>query len=141
MAETLYSREILKLAMALGDGDMPGKADGHAELRSPVCGSKIEASVMLDDNGHIAQLGLQVNACAMGQASAAIVKRHGAGQSYDQIAALRGDLHAFLSGDGDMPALWPELSQLAPARVYPARHGAIMLPYDAILAAMKAALD
>jgi NifU-like protein involved in Fe-S cluster formation len=40
-----------------------------------------------------------------------------------------------LKQSAEMPAKWPELALLAPARDYPSRHAAILLPYDALLAA------
>jgi hypothetical protein len=38
----------------------------------------------------------------------------------------------WLGGEGPMPD-WPGLSRIAAARDYPARHGAVMLPWNAAL--------
>jgi NifU-like protein involved in Fe-S cluster formation len=40
-----------------------------------------------------------------------------------------------------MPGCWPELALLAAACDYPSRHAAILLPYDAILAAAAQAKE
>jgi NifU-like protein involved in Fe-S cluster formation len=48
---------------------------------------------------------------------------------------LRDGVAQALKREGDMPSCWPELALLAAATDYPSRHAAILLPYDAILAA------
>ena len=59
-----------------------------------------------------------------------------AGRDRADLAEARGALGAWLSGDGGPPA-WPGIELLAPARAYPARHGAILLAWDAALAALE----
>jgi NifU-like protein involved in Fe-S cluster formation len=134
----LYTLEILRLASSLVAGDTLADPDGVAEKRSPICGSQINAEVKLD-RGRITQLAIRASACAMGQASAAIVRGQALGTSLTELASLRAGLAAYLSGDGDLPSTWPKLALLAPAKDYPARHAAILLPFDAVLAAAEAA--
>lgn len=139
MAEqTLYSRDILRLAMELGDAGAPleKEAQGQAELSSPICGSSAQIDVILNSAGAVDAFSIAMNACALGQASAAILRRHAAGMEAPALAELRADIAAFLAGEGAMPDIWPDLSKLAHARDYPARHGALLLPFDSLLAAM-----
>jgi NifU-like protein involved in Fe-S cluster formation len=131
----LYNRDILRLAASLVAGDRLDNPDGCAEARSPICGSRIQAEVALGDDGAITALALRANACALGQASAAILRAHGAGSEIKAIASIRDGVEAALKRSGDMPATWPELELLTPAWAYPSRHAAILLPYDAVLAA------
>ncbi len=137
MDSALYNRDILRLAASLVAGDRLDKPDGMAEARSPICGSRIHAEVRLGSNGTVEAIALRANACALGQASAAIVRANATGSALDTLAAIRAGLAAALSGKGDMPVDWPELSLLSPARDYPSRHAAILLPYDAVLAAAE----
>ncbi|MGB3320231.1 MAG: iron-sulfur cluster assembly scaffold protein, partial [Sphingopyxis granuli] len=44
----------------------------------------------------------------------------------------------WFAGEGAAPD-WPGFDLLAPARDYPARHGAILLPFDAAVAALAGA--
>lgn len=135
MDSALYNRDILRLAASLVAGERLDNPDGVAESRSPLCGSRIHAEIAMGANGTITAVALRANACALGQASAAIVRAHAAGCDVQHIAEIRDGVEQALKQNGEMPAHWPELVLLAPARNYPSRHAAILLPYDAILAA------
>jgi NifU-like protein involved in Fe-S cluster formation len=136
MSSTLYNREILRLAASLLPDDRLENPDGTAEVRSPLCGSRITANVEIRADGVIAALALRANACALGQASASIVRSNAAGMSAAEITQIRQGVTDCLNGTGAMPAIWPSLDMLAVARDYRSRHAAILLPYDALLAAI-----
>jgi NifU-like protein involved in Fe-S cluster formation len=135
MDSALYNRDILRLAASLISGDRLEQPDGAAEARSPLCGSRIQAEIAMSDDGSIAALALRANACALGQASAAIVRANAVGENLTSIEVLREGIADALSGKSDMPDRWSELKLLSPAKDYPSRHAAILLPYDALLAA------
>jgi NifU-like protein involved in Fe-S cluster formation len=135
MDSALYNRDILRLAASLVAGDRLENPGGSAESRSPICGSRIQADVALDKDGIITAIALRANACALGQASAAILRVNAVGTDLSTIAKLRDDIAAGLIGKSEMPGRWAELALLAPAKDYPSRHAAILLPYDALLAA------
>lgn len=137
MDSALYNRDLLRLATALVANYRLDDPQGTAEVRAPVCGSRIQADITTDAAGRLSQLALRANACALGQASAAIVQDNAIGLDLSQIAQLRDGIAAALKGEGEMPSHWPELVLLAAARDYPSRHAAILLPYDAVLAAAK----
>lgn len=138
MAEPLYTRDILRLAADSAQLARLNPADGSGEARSPVCGSRMQADVRLDDDGRVVAFGGSVNACAMGQASAILFARHVAGRTASEVAAERDALRDYLGGMTERPT-WPDLAVFAAARSRPARHAAILLPFDATLAAMAAA--
>ena len=135
MDSALYNRDILRLATSLVAGDCLADPDGSAEVRSPLCGSRIQADVVMDAEGKLRDLALRANACALGQASTAILAQNAVGTALTEIAKLRDGVAQALQRAGDMPSCWPELALLAAACDYPSRHAAILLPYDAILAA------
>ena len=134
MDSALYNRDILRLATSLVAGHRLADPDGTAEVRSPLCGSRIQADVLTDADGKLQGLALRANACALGQASAAILTQYAVGTLCDGVAQA-------LQRAGDMPGCWPELALLAAATDYPSRHAAILLPYDAILAAAAQAKE
>ena len=138
MTEPLYTTEILRLAASLHEPHALEREDGHAELRSPTCGSRISLSVQLDEGRRIERVSMEVHACAFGQASAALLERHGIGRSHDEVADALIDLSRWLSEEQD-EASWPGISALEPARARRGRHGAILLPFRTLLAAMDAA--
>lgn len=135
----LYSRRILALA-----GDIPhlGRLDapaGSAHKRSPQCGSSVTVDVRLAD-GLIAGFAQEVRACALGQASAAVLGRAVIGRSPSEIAEARAALAAMLQAQGPVPqGVFSELETLLPARDFPNRHASILLAWDALLAAIDAA--
>ena len=138
MNAPLYTTEILRLAASLNEPHALDREDGRAEARSPTCGSRVTTAVQLDDEGRVAALSQNVHACAFGQASSALCEREAVGRSREEIDAALNGLDAWLGGAEPEPA-WPGLKALAPARSRKARHGAILLPFRALLAAIEAA--
>lgn len=130
----LYTTDILRLASCLVAEDHLEEPDGIGECRSSLCGSRINAEIAMK-NGEISQLAMRVSACAMGQASAAIVRSNALHISPAALSDIREALSRFLKGEGPLPTIWSALSHLAPAKEYPARHAAILLPFDAVLLA------
>jgi NifU-like protein involved in Fe-S cluster formation len=136
--EPLYTRDILRLAASIPHlGRLP-EPEAIVAKRAPVCGSQIIVDLVLDKTGRVAALGQEVKACAFGQASAALLGAHVLGRSPEELAGARDALAAWLAGTCDDPGAWPGLDILAPARRLSARHGAILLPFQA--AAEAAAL-
>ena len=136
--QRLYTPELLALAVDLADYPPLETAGIHAEARSPTCGSTLAIDLTLDAAGLIERLGMRVRACAVGQAAAAIFARHARGHDRDELRGALERLEAWLDDEGPAPE-WPDLALLAPARAYPARHGAMLLPWRAALAALSSA--
>ena len=102
------------------------------EKRATVCGSRVIVDLVLDEEGRVAALGQEVSACAFGQASAALMGANARGRSPAELAEARDALAAWLAGTSEDPGRWPGLEILAPARRLTARHGAILLPFQAV---------
>lgn len=139
MTEPLYTTDILRLAASLHEMRELEREDGRAELRSPTCGSRISVAVQLDGERRVEMISQQVHACAFGQASAALVQQHGIGRAHDEVAAALVEISRWLAEEQDESGDWPGLEALAPARPRRGRHGAILLPFRALLAAIEAA--
>lgn len=138
MNAPLYTTDILRLAASLhGPRDL-GRVDGEAELRSPTCGSRVHVAVQLDPEGHIEAISQRVNACAFGQASAALLEAKATGLGRAEPAVLLDLLTGWLDREHDSIDDWPELGVLSPARPRQARHGAILLPLRTLVAALQA---
>ena len=136
MTHKLYSLEILRLATSLPHNDTLEAPAASATCRAPVCGSETTVDVTLDDTNHIIGLAIRAKACALGQASAAVLRTNALGLDAAQIRAVSDGLKAALqSGSGDLP--WPELEPFRYASDFPARHGAILLPFDTLMAALE----
>jgi NifU-like protein involved in Fe-S cluster formation len=138
VAAALYTREILRLAASIPHQQRLAAPDATAEKRSPICGSQVVVDVVLDAEGRVAAIGQDVKACALGQASAALLGAHAIGATAAELAAARDTLGAYLRGQCEHSDLWPGLSLFAEARPFAARHPSILLPFEA--AAEAAAL-
>jgi NifU-like protein involved in Fe-S cluster formation len=136
MNQPLYTVDILRLAASIPHLGELADPDGWSEARSPTCGSTVAVAVKLDESGRVAALGQQVQACAFGQASAALMGAHAVGRAATEIERGLGEFAAWLDGARDNPGVWPGLAALAPARSRTARHGAMLLPFRALLAAV-----
>lgn len=136
MNAPLYTTEILRLAASLPEPCALERVDGAAEERSLTCGSTVRVEVELDENGHVRALSQRVRACAFGQASAALMGGGVTGKSCAEAVSALNELAAWLAGNRDDPGSWPGLDALAPARSRKSRHGAILLPFRALVSAM-----
>ena len=139
MTAPLYTTDILRLAASLCDPHELEREDGRAELHSPTCGSRVSLAVQLDEERRIERLSIEVHACAFGQASAALVERHSRGRTHDQVSEALVALSRWLADQHHRAPGWPGIEALEPARPRKARHGAILLPFRALLAAIEAA--
>jgi len=133
----LYSEKILEIA---GNQPIPGRlADPHASARrvSRVCGSMIEVDVKVLD-GVITGYGHDVQACALGQTSAAIVASNVVGTPAVEFRRVRDEMTSMLKADGAPPTgeRWADLRYLEPVRDYRPRHTSTLLVFDALCDAL-----
>ena len=134
-----YTTEILRLAASLHEMRELEREDGRAELRSPTCGSRIAIAVQLDRDRRVQMISQKVHACAFGQASAALLQQHAVGRAHDEVAGALVTISRWLAEEQDEAGGWPGIDALEPARPRKGRHGAILLPFRALLAAIESA--
>lgn len=133
----LYSEKILDLA---GNQPRPGRlagAQASARRVSRVCGSVIEVDVRVED-GLISGYGHEVQACALGQTSAAIVATHVVGTPVAEFRRVRDEMTAMLKAGAPAPSgeRWVDLKYLEPVRDYRPRHASTLLVFDALCDAL-----
>lgn len=135
----LYSARILGLAADIPHLGRLSAPQGTARIRSPLCGSTVTADVVVQD-GRIAEFAQDVKACALGQASAAVLGQAVIGRSLPELQAARDALRAMLKEGGPVPAApFEGYEVLLPARDYKNRHASILLSLEAVCKAMEAA--
>lgn len=130
MATMLYTPEILALATSLAAYPWDEALALQGGARSKSCGSTIALGLATDPDGRIDRIALKSSACAIGQAAAAIFAAAAKGRDAADIRKAESEIAAWLRGDAAMPD-WPGFEAIAPARDYPARHGAILLAWQA----------
>jgi NifU-like protein involved in Fe-S cluster formation len=131
--EPPYTLDILRLAASLPISSELADANGVGEARSQTCGSTLRCSVRIED-GRVAALAQKVTACAYGQASAALVQGWAVGRSSVEVVAMKRRLARWLTAGGEVPG---EFAALAPVQGRHGRHGAVLLPFDALLRALE----
>lgn len=136
----MYSRDLLRLGLRLADQGRLSEAHGSAEMRSRACGSVVAADVRLDRD-RVTAFGQDVKACAVGQASAAVLGSNIVGRKRTEIKDAHDRFANFLNGSSDDLGGWSELQALAAVREHKGRHAAALLPYEAALAAIDQAIS
>jgi NifU-like protein involved in Fe-S cluster formation len=135
----LYSARILALAADIPHHGRLPSPHGTARRRSPLCGSTVTADVVVKD-GRIAEFAQDVKACALGQASAAILGQVALDRTLPELQAARDSLRLMLKDAGPIPAApFAGYEVLLPARDYKNRHASILLALEATCEAMEAA--
>jgi NifU-like protein involved in Fe-S cluster formation len=138
VTEPLYNSDILRLATAIPHHARLADPAGSAEKRSPICGSRVTVDVNLAPDGSVAEVGLLVRACALGQASSSLLAANIVGRTPAELAAARDALTAWLAREGDAPD-WPGLTVFTPALDKTARHPSIRLAFEAAAEAAEQA--
>ena len=136
MTAPLYTRDILRLAASLGEPVVLDRVDGEAERRSATCGSRVSVAVRLD-GGKVSAMSQRAEACAFGQASAALMVAGAVGCGAVEARLALAGVERWLKGDDAAVTAWPGLAVLEPARSRIGRHGAILLPFQALLGAIE----
>lgn len=137
VSSPLYNRDILRLAASIPHLGRLEKAQARVERTSPVCGSRVAVELIVDAEGRVSELAQDVNACALGQASASLMGAHAPGRTTQELEDARDALAAYLAGKRDDAGDWPGLSIFEVARSYPARHASILLAFEAAAEAAR----
>jgi NifU-like protein involved in Fe-S cluster formation len=131
MSSPVYTNALLQMALNLADYLPLDAPHIRVERRAVPCGSTIILDMKFDHKGIVNAVGMKVSACAFGQASAAIMAKNIIGKGKADIDRIVCDLYAWLADENVPLPDWPDMDMLVPARPYPARHGAILLPFQA----------
>lgn len=128
----LYSTDILRWTTRIPHTERLEGADVSVVKTSRICGSRISADAMFTD-GRISAFGQEVKACALGQASAAIVGQNVLGLDKHELSDIATRFrHMVKTGEANFPEKWQDLALLAPVKDHPGRHGSVMLPFEVL---------
>ena len=131
-----YTRDILRLAASIPHLGKLEAEQGAVELRSPTCGSRVRLGYR-SDHGQLTAIGIDIEACAYGQAATCLMARHATAVGLPEAITALAALKAWLAGEREEPGDWPDLALLEPGRGRMGRHGAILLPFRALVAALE----
>lgn len=141
MIDDLYSAKLLKLAANIPLVGQLEAPQGVSEKVALLCGSKVVVHVDVKDDV-VAAFAQDVKACALGQASAAVLGAHVVGASLGEIELARDQFRAMLKNGAPAPTgRFSDLSMLAPVKDYPARHASALLAFEAAADAVRRAME
>lgn len=130
--DDIYNTKILEFAGNITRIGRLDDAHAQASAHSRLCGSKVTIWLKLDGNT-VSDFAHDVKACALGQASSAIMAQHVVGSSVDELRQARADMLAMLKDGGEGPSgRFVDMRFLKPVRDYRARHASTMLTFDAV---------
>ncbi len=139
--DDLYSSRILGLAANMPHGGRLVAPQATSEKTAKLCGSTVIVDLSLDEEGRVAAFAQDVRACALGQASAAVLGAAVIGATALEIDSARDALRAMLKSGGPAPGgRFADLAVLAPVQDYPARHASTLLAFEAASDAARHAL-
>ena len=139
MIDDLYSAKLLKLAANMPHAGRLTDPQGSASKVAKLCGSTVVVDVDVQD-GHVSRFAQDVKACALGQASAAVLGAHVVGASLSELELAKDQFRAMLKAGGPPPrGRFSDLAMLAPVKDYPARHASTLLAFEAAVEAARQA--
>lgn len=139
MTDPLYKKEILRLAADAHGAGRLSQPHFTGTAHNPACGDKVIIGLAMD-HGRIAALAHETKACVLSQASASILGRDTKGFTHTQIRELRGAVASMLAEQADAPS--PPFNSYGTfdgVAAHRNRHACVLLPIDALLAALDAA--
>ena len=133
----LYSTKILELATQISLTGSLENPQISVQLRTPLCGSSIKIDLCITD-AKISDFRQEIKACALGQASAAILSKNIIGISISELLSLKDQVRKMLKEGLPSPEKpFDDFEFLRPAINFKNRHDSILLPFDAIQQAIK----
>lgn len=133
MIDDLYNQRILEFAGSISKTERLEQPQATAKAHSKLCGSTIIVDLEVTD-GIVSNFGQDVNACALGQATASVMARTIIGATPQELKALRERMYEMLKNNGEAPQdRFDDFKYFAPVREYRARHASTLLVFDAVV--------
>jgi nitrogen fixation protein NifU and related proteins len=135
MNDQLYQDRIVALAKAKTGAGKLSAPTKSARKDNPLCGDRVSIDVRLDDAGRIAEIAHQVRGCLLCQASASALASVAVGRDKSGIELLRHDAEKAIGREAGEPA--DPFAAFAPVRAHKSRHECVLLPFEALEAALS----
>lgn len=136
MIDDVYNAKILGFAGNISRIGRLEHPDASARAHSRLCGSTVTVDLNMAD-GVVTDFAHEVKACALGQASSAIMAANVVGATAEELRTVRQAMLKMLKENGPPPTgRFEDLKYLEPVRDYKARHASTMLTFDAVVDAI-----
>ncbi|MGQ4273049.1 iron-sulfur cluster assembly scaffold protein [Terrihabitans sp. B22-R8] len=136
MLNDIYNRRILELAADIPHLGRLERPDASATAHSKLCGSTVTVDLVMNGD-RVVDFAHDVKACALGQASSAIMGANIIGATAAELRSARASVQAMLKEGGPPPeGRFADAAVLEPVRDYKARHASTLLTFDAVVEAI-----
>ena len=137
--DEVYQDRLLELADLIArQGHAVSDPTFTARAHSRACGSSAEISVRIEGE-IVVDYGQNVEACALGSASASVVGAAIVGATVEEVRSAGHALEAMLKRAGPPPTgRFADLRALEPARAFRNRHASILLTFRAFEKGLQA---
>jgi len=130
--DAIYNSKLLELAAHIPHCERLSKPDATVAAHSKLCGSTVTIDLVLED-GVVTGFGQSVKACLLGQATCSVVGSHIIGAQVGEVRQAGAEMRRMLKENGPPPTgRFADLAVLEPVRHYKARHGSVLLIFDAL---------
>jgi len=130
--DEIYNTKLLELAAHIPCSERLDRPDATATAHSKLCGSTVTIDLKMSGD-RVTGYGQTVKACLLGQAAASILGSHVIGATAEEVREAGAAMRRMLKEDGPPPGgRFAELALLEPVRHYKARHGSVLLTFDAL---------
>ncbi len=138
MTEAIYQKQIIDLARARSGAGRLEAPQGVATVDNPLCGDRVTMELSLDGET-VSALAHKVRGCLLCEAAASMIGRHAIGTTPRALRDVAGVMDAMVKRSCQPPADWPEAEVFTPVREAKSRHRCVLLPFEALLAALDEA--
>ncbi len=130
--DEIYNTKLVELAADIPCSERVQSPDATATAHSKLCGSTVTIDLNMSGDT-VSGYGQLVKACLLGQAAASIVGRHIIGATAQEVRDAGAAMRRMLKDEGPPPSgRFAELELLEPVKHYRARHGSVLLTFDAL---------
>jgi NifU-like protein involved in Fe-S cluster formation len=130
--DEIYNTKLLELAAHIPCSERLAAPDATATAHSKLCGSTVTIDLKMIGE-EVTGYGQTVKACLLGQAAASIVGKHVIGATAAEVRQAGAAMRHMLKEEGPPPGgRFCDLALLEPVRHYKARHGSVLLTFDAL---------
>jgi nitrogen fixation protein NifU and related proteins len=139
MKDDLYHQAILELAKRARQAARLETPQASVTLDNPLCGDRVTLDLSLGD-GRVGAVGHKVRGCLLCQAAAGVIGERAPGRTPQELREIAQKLGEAIAGMPDAAGRsWPELGAFAPVHPHKSRHECVMLPFQALTAALDQA--
>lgn len=139
-ADLPYHAAIMSAAhRATGQGRL-ASADASATVDNPLCGDRVTIDLRRGDDDTMAEIGHVVRGCVLCEAAATLIVEAGTGATGSALRAAADGVRRMIEEDAAPPGDgWEKADMFTPVRAHPSRHECVLLPFQALVAALDEA--